>query len=960
MYILTVHSFTIFIYTIMKKILFSFFLVVIVIPLFAGNITIPEQLSEHPRLLLRGGEEQGLIQFIQNDSIWNLFQQRTLQACDCLLPLSPLEKVKIGKRMLGTSREALYRIFMLAYAYRTTGDAKYAERAEREMLHIAQYDSWNPDHFLDVAEMTMAMSIGYDWLYNVLNPENREKIRISILDKGLRPSFDKRYNGFLNKTNNWNQVCNTAMAYGAIALMETDKQLCRKVIERSITQVRVPMLNYGPDGAYPEGYGYWHYGTTYNVMLLAALESLYGNDFGLSEIPGFVESGSYILHMVGPTLLPFNFGDSGGRIRLNTSLFWFARKTQNPALLRYECKLLQETENYDYDEYWRMLPSIFILGKGIKLASLPVPEEKMFAARNETPVCLMRNSWEDNTAVYVGIKGGTASDNSHTHLDAGTFVMDAFGVRWAVDLGPQDYNSLESKGITLWDNSAHSQRWSVFRYNNFAHNVFSINDEAFNTEGRGQLLNFSDTQACKEATFDLTTLYNNIDKAERHIILNGDSEVVIEDKIWNGSQTSQITWRMLTPAAVEQTADGFILRQKGKVLFIELPQNVTAFSTSAISNTDYDESNPGITIIGYKADIAPNVKQELVVRLIPERAMDKSFIHSIADRVAWWQIQHQPEVNHHDLDWTNAAWYRGLAEWASTTNNEDFFRFLREQGEKNDWNVYNRLHHADDICVAQTYIELVRRYGNKDILKHTIARADSVLRYPSSAPLMKTDKLGKDERWSWSDALFMAPPVYAALSQITNDSKYVTFMQKEFEECTDSLYDQNACLYYRDCSKKILREPNGAKQFWARGNAWVFAAIPLLLDILPGSYSKRDYFVNLYKELAGSVIKTQDEQGSWHASLLDPDTYFQPENSASAFFCYGLAWGVRNGILESGVYKEPAIRAWVTLCSYVDKHGKLGYIQPVGNAPKQANRHSTDVYGVGAFLLAASEMLKLP
>ena len=338
---------------------------------------------------------------------------------------------------------------------------------------------------------------------------------------------------------------------------------------------------------------------------------------------------------------------------------------------------------------------------------------------------------------------------------------------------------------------------------------------------------------------------------------------------------------------------------------------------------------------------------------------DKAYILTIGNRVAQWQIEHQPEVIHHDLDWTNGAWYRGLAQWAKVTDNEDFFRFLKQQGEKNNWNVYYRLHHADDICVAQTYLELAHKYANNEILKHTIERADSVLQFPSRVPLMKTDSIGRNERWSWSDALFMAPPVYAALSQLTNNPDYINFMQKEFEECTDSLYDTEYKLYYRDCSKKILREPNGSKQFWARGNAWVFAGIPLILENLPEGYPKRNYFVNLFKDMAESIITTQDKQGSWHTSLLDATTYPQPENSASGFFCYGLAWGICNGILDPAIYKEPTVRAWTTLCTYVNDEGKLGYIQPVGNAPRQVSLESTDVYGVGAFLLAASEMLQL-
>lgn len=520
--------------------------------------------------------------------------------------------------MLNTSREALYRIFMLSYAYRTTNKEKYAARAAREMLHIARYDDWNPSHFLDTAEMTMTLSIGYDWLYHTLTPAGRKEIKAAILNKGLKPSFDKRYNSFLEKTNNWNQVCHTALAYGAIALMEENKSLCTEILERSIKEIQKPMRSYGPDGAYPEGYGYWHYGTTYNVMMLAALRALYGTDFGLSEIPGFMKGANYILHMVGPTGLPFNFGDSGGHMRLNTSLFWFARQTNDPSLLRYERRQLLETQNYDYEEYRRMLPSIFILGKGLKMDKLPDPEQTLFAARNEAPVCLMRTCWDEKEAIYVAIKGGSASANTHTHLDAGSFVMDALGVRWAVDLGPQDYNSLESKGIDLWDNSPRSKRWSVYRYNNFAHNVFSINNELFRTEGKGDLIDYFDAPNHKEAAFELTSLYNGLEKAERRISLDEKEGVIIEDRIVNGSTKSSLTWRMLTPADAEPKEGGFTLRRKGKTLYVELPTGVNSFIEEVSPSTDYDEKNPGITIIGYKVNILPHSNLILKVKLIPE------------------------------------------------------------------------------------------------------------------------------------------------------------------------------------------------------------------------------------------------------------------------------------------------------------------------------------------------------
>lgn len=334
-------------------------------------------------------------------------------------------------------------------------------------------------------------------------------------------------------------------------------------------------------------------------------------------------------------------------------------------------------------------------------------------------------------------------------------------------------------------------------------------------------------------------------------------------------------------------------------------------------------------------------------------------VKEICNRVADWQIANQPNVIHHDLDWTNGAWYKGLVEWSKITNKKEYFNFLKAQGEKNNWNVHKRIYHADDICVAQMYIELFKKFGNKNTLVPTIERLDYVIEHPSMAPLQKSNIVGKDERWSWCDALFMAPPVYAAMYSLTGKKEYVEFMESEFKLCTDSLFDVNEKLYYRDNTKISLMEPNGAKQFWGRGNGWVFAAIPIILDNLPADYVNRTYYENLFKEMATSVLRTQDEKGSWHASLLDPETFPMPENSASAFFCFGMAWGMRNGLLDEPTYKPATIKAWETLTKYVNKEGRLGYIQPVGNAPRMVDENSTDVYGVGAFLLAGTEMYKL-
>ena len=245
------------------------------------------------------------------------------------------------------------------------------------------------------------------------------------------------------------------------------------------------------------------------------------------------------------------------------------------------------------------------------------------------------------------------------------------------------------------------------------------------------------------------------------------------------------------------------------------------------------------------------------------------------------------------------------------------------------------------------------------MLQPVMERAYYVASHPSKAPLQKTDAVGTTERWSWSDALFMAPPVYAALYTITGDKIFLNYMDSEYIECVDSLYDKEEHLFYRDNKRIPLREKNGSKQFWGRGNGWVFAGLPLIVDNLPLNCSSRSYYIRLFTEMAEAVRKTQCKDGDWRTSLLDPDSYNMPENSCSAFMCFGIAWGIRNGYLPQRTYKPVLEKGWQSLVKAVHSDGKLGYIQPVGAAPKAAGFDATDVYGVGAFLLAGSELYKL-
>lgn len=347
---------------------------------------------------------------------------------------------------------------------------------------------------------------------------------------------------------------------------------------------------------------------------------------------------------------------------------------------------------------------------------------------------------------------------------------------------------------------------------------------------------------------------------------------------------------------------------------------------------------------------------------VPAEAANKRDTE-IANRVAQWQIDNfdhymskgRPRSNQH---WANGALYRGMLTWADVSGYKPCEEFILEIGRRNGWCMGPRQYHADDICVGQAYLMLYERYKDPAMLHPVKQRADSVIAFPAQTKMHIKAKDGQ-KRWSWCDALFMAPPVYALLSEITGDPKYLQFMNSEFYAATTALFDPAERLYYRDARYIPKREKNGEKVFWSRGNGWCYAALAILLDTVPETDPMYDYYRRLFTEMSKAVISCQDRKGSWHPSMLDHDAYPMPENSASGFFTYGLAWGVNRGILTEGIYRKAARRGWKALCSHVDSDGRLGYVQPIGASPVSTGRDKTEVYGVGAFLMAASEIIQM-
>lgn len=336
--------------------------------------------------------------------------------------------------------------------------------------------------------------------------------------------------------------------------------------------------------------------------------------------------------------------------------------------------------------------------------------------------------------------------------------------------------------------------------------------------------------------------------------------------------------------------------------------------------------------------------------------LEPDSIRSVMARVATWQLAHPGQ--HHPRDWTQGALYAGLTAWGLMADDPVYLDSLRATGERNHWQLGDRKYHADDHRVGWAWLQLYKKFGDERMLQPTKSRLDWLLANPSHASL-QFDSPNCLDRWCWCDALFMSPPVLAQLAALTNDRKYLDFMDQELWSTTDYLYDQQEHLYYRDSRYFTLREANGAKVFWSRGNGWVLAGLAQVLDLMPRDYPKYENYVRLYKEMAAKIASIQPADGLWRPSLLDPESYAQPETSGSGFYCYALAWGINKGLLDRDTYLPVVKKAWAGLVNAVHPDGKLGYVQPIGADPRHVTADMTEVYGVGAFLLAGSEVYKI-
>jgi hypothetical protein len=491
--------------------------------------------GDHPRLFLLDSELDRLRTLIRDTPAARHIYSELQRNADRLIALPTVEYKLTGTQMSAQTRRVLDRIQTLALVYRLDKKQAHLDRAVKELRASASFRDWNPARFPDTAEMAAAFAIGYDWLYPALSPEDRTWIREAILQKAINPGLQ----GYAAQANwavshlSWNLVCNGGLTMAALAIAEDEPERAEETLHHAIEAIQRGFGSYAADGSWPEGPTYWSTATQYAVYFLASLQSALGLDFGISNQMGISKTGRYRVYFSGPSNRTFNFGDTTDELTPEPAMLWMARRYAHLPYAWQE-ERLNGTDAMDLVWYQRET----------KPPQPPVwPLDAIFTG---SQCCFFRSSWEDPNALFLAVKGG---DNKapHAHLDLGGFVLDAGGVRWALDLGPDDPPAPPTG----------RQRWGYYRTKTEAHSTPLVDGENQDPKAEARFVRHEFAQDLAWVQIDLSKAYPKVKQMQRRIGMAQRQMVLIEDTL-QADQPVDVLWGMVTDAEIRlngQSAD---------------------------------------------------------------------------------------------------------------------------------------------------------------------------------------------------------------------------------------------------------------------------------------------------------------------------------------------------------------------------------------------------------------------
>ena len=558
-----------------------------------------KELRQHPRLLFSKQEEQRVRDLFGTEPLLDSLRASLMKEAERLLSVPPQEdprqKIKNTKDILPVSREQVYRMVNLALAYRLSGDRRFAEKAEKELVHVCNYPDWDPVHYLDVAEMTTAVAIGYDWLYDMLAPSTKKLVVTSIKTKALDLVVEEYETGnsdsWAKRETNWNVVCNTGMVLGALAVEEHYPELTRHIIGQAVKYIPNCLKHFAPDGVCYEGPAYWGYTNMYLSLLLKALNDNLGQDFGLSEIQGVDKSVLYYMHSTSPSGKIFNFANSGSTAPAAEPIyFYFSRAFNQPEVATFYRDVLSKTvhEGNYFRFYFLSIPWYDTASS----TADALPKLKVYEGIND--IVVFNGNRNIPNSLYLIAKTGDP-DMAHQQLDIGTFIVEMNGIRWTDDLGTDNYNL-----PGFWDYKPDGQRWTYFRNSNFSHNTLSIDHKLQNSAGTGEIDRLDDRAAQPFVTMNMSTAYAGQSRfVYRTFRMLDDTRILVTDSVGLQSPSQSVQWSVITSADVECKGNTAVLRKDGKSFSLKIasPTNASFTTKAAKRGTEAEKPIEGYTVL---------------------------------------------------------------------------------------------------------------------------------------------------------------------------------------------------------------------------------------------------------------------------------------------------------------------------------------------------------------------------
>ena len=519
----------------------------------------------HPRLFITDARLNILKKKLDSDHILSNYIHAFLKAAEQDINLDPIDFVITGPRMLKRCQTILKRLADFSLAFLLTNDYKFADRAKKELLNAADFPHWNPEHFLDTAELCTAFAIGYDWLYYHLSDAERMVIKKALVEKGLKSGLAAYEENawWVSVHHNWNIVCNGGLAIGALALTD-EIELCETVLKNAIKNIPFALKTFEPDGGWEAGPEYWEYTTQYCTLLFDAMETAKTAELDVEKGTGFKKTGLFPLYCAGPTDQYFNFADSEKHHGAKPLYFWLGQKYGLNACINENHRLLQKKAANGlapgaFDLIWYQPPYE---------QKEPGPRSMCFKG---IQLVFMRNRWNDPNTGFVGFKGGY-NQADHAHLDLGSFVYDANGSRWAEDLGRDDYDLPD-----YWNMREGGGRWQDFRMNNWSHNTLVVNNDVQRANARAKVIKKSFSDAKSFAIIDLTEAYlPHANSVRRGFMLLEDNTVVVQDEIEWKSKGKLAQWQLMTSAKITINGPEALLYKNGKEIYVKILAPETA------------------------------------------------------------------------------------------------------------------------------------------------------------------------------------------------------------------------------------------------------------------------------------------------------------------------------------------------------------------------------------------------